>query len=218
MFNTPLLQHTKAIVREAEGGMAAKRRLPEAVWDSSKCLISDNPRFVRGDCGVCSKSVFSDDPCTKEKGICYHTECLKTRESSASSLQQMGDRGAEGVPLFFCNIPGCTREVWIGQKGEQCCRTCKASNGTSHGPDCEAKEARLAQRLAGINIKDMLQDIIASTALKTARSLQVQLISNTSWSRLNVTGAFSVSSGLTLSLTLAHSRQGHTGGESRAQI
>jgi hypothetical protein len=92
MFNTPLLQHTKGIVLEAEEGMAAKRRLPEAVWDSSKCLTSDNPRFVRGDCGVCSQSVFSDDARTKEAGIYYHTECLKTRKSSASSLQQMGEQ------------------------------------------------------------------------------------------------------------------------------
>ncbi len=52
------------------------------------------------------------------------------------------------VARSSCNTPGCTRETWNGQTGEQCCRTCKHSNATSHGPDCESKEeARQAQRL-----------------------------------------------------------------------
>ncbi len=42
---------------------------------------------------------------------------------------------------YSCNMPGCTRKSWNGQQGEQCCRTCKTSNGIQHGPDCEAKEA-----------------------------------------------------------------------------
>jgi len=36
-----------------------------------------------------------------------------------------------------CNVSGCTRETWNGHSGEQCCRTCKASSGKSHGPDCQ---------------------------------------------------------------------------------
>ena len=36
-----------------------------------------------------------------------------------------------------CNVSGCTRETWNGHSGEQCCRTCTASGGKSHGPDCQ---------------------------------------------------------------------------------
>ena len=46
---------------------------------------------------------------------------------------------AGGFPS--CNTPGCTRNTWNGQHGEQCCRTCMATNGASHGLDCQAKEA-----------------------------------------------------------------------------
>jgi hypothetical protein len=56
-------------------------------------------------------------------------------------------------------VPACKRETWNGQKGEQCCRTCKTSNGKEHGPDCKAKHLRpdtsgdeeLARRLAGMS-------------------------------------------------------------------
>jgi len=33
-----------------------------------------------------------------------------------------------------CDVPGCTRVTWNGKSGTQCCRTCKASDGASHGP------------------------------------------------------------------------------------
>ena len=36
-----------------------------------------------------------------------------------------------------CGVSGCTRETWNGHSGKQCCRTCKASSGKSHGPDCQ---------------------------------------------------------------------------------
>jgi len=44
------------------------------------------------------------------------------------------------VSPHSCNMPGCTRKTWNGQQGEQCCRTCKTSNGQSHGIDCNGKE------------------------------------------------------------------------------
>jgi hypothetical protein len=44
------------------------------------------------------------------------------------------------VSPHSCNMPGCTRETYNGQQGEQCCRTCKISNGQSHGHDCNGKE------------------------------------------------------------------------------
>ena len=36
-----------------------------------------------------------------------------------------------------CDVPGCTRVTWNGKSGTQCCRTCKASEGSSHGPVCD---------------------------------------------------------------------------------
>jgi len=36
-----------------------------------------------------------------------------------------------------CNVFGCSRKTWNGRPSEQCCRTCKSSGGTHHGPDCE---------------------------------------------------------------------------------
>lgn len=38
-----------------------------------------------------------------------------------------------------CNVAGCSRSTYNGQVGEQCCRTCKESNGARHGPECEKR-------------------------------------------------------------------------------
>ena len=40
-----------------------------------------------------------------------------------------------------CDVPGCTRVTWNGKSGTQCCRTCKASDGASHGPVCDETNA-----------------------------------------------------------------------------
>ena len=37
-----------------------------------------------------------------------------------------------------CNVFGCSRKTWNSKPSEQCCRTCKSSGGTHHGPDCES--------------------------------------------------------------------------------
>ena len=42
-----------------------------------------------------------------------------------------------------CNVPGCSRDTWNGQPGEQCCRTCKSSGGAQHGPDCNRKHGQM---------------------------------------------------------------------------
>ena len=41
--------------------------------------------------------------------------------------------------LATCDVPGCHRVTWNGKPNEQCCRTCKNSGGSKHGPDCERK-------------------------------------------------------------------------------
>jgi len=38
-----------------------------------------------------------------------------------------------------CSTHGCPRAPWNGQPGEACCRTCRKSNGSAHGPDCDQK-------------------------------------------------------------------------------
>ena len=40
-----------------------------------------------------------------------------------------------------CNVVGCSRMSWNGKINEQCCRTCKSSNGACHGPECEKRAA-----------------------------------------------------------------------------
>ena len=48
----------------------------------------------------------------------------------------------------ICDVAGCSRATWNGDFGEQCCRTCKASDGARHGPDCEAKAKAAAAGLS----------------------------------------------------------------------
>jgi hypothetical protein len=56
--------------------------------------------------------------------------------------------GKDGTNSAFCDVAGCLRATWNGCVGEQCCHTCKASGGTSHGPDCETKAAAAAAAAA----------------------------------------------------------------------
>lgn len=44
-----------------------------------------------------------------------------------------------GKLMAICNVAGCNRMAWNGKVGEQCCRTCKSSVGSKHGPDGERK-------------------------------------------------------------------------------
>ena len=50
---------------------------------------------------------------------------------------QRSDAMATTAPTSRCNVPGCTRVTWNGESGTQCCRTCNASGGASHGPVCD---------------------------------------------------------------------------------
>ena len=40
--------------------------------------------------------------------------------------------------LATCDVPGCHRVTWNGKAKQQCCRTCKSSGGSEHGPHCES--------------------------------------------------------------------------------
>jgi hypothetical protein len=62
-------------------------------------------------------------------------------------LREMRIAVKNGRLINTCNMPECKRETWNRQKGEQCCRTCRTSNGTSHGPDCEAKQGEHATQV-----------------------------------------------------------------------
>jgi hypothetical protein len=47
--------------------------------------------------------------------------------------------GSEGKPEHRCATEGCPRESWGLKWNQKCCRTCKQTGGTSHGPVCEEK-------------------------------------------------------------------------------
>ena len=47
---------------------------------------------------------------------------------------------SEGV-VAVCNTRNCSRVTWNKRPGEPCCRTCKSSGGSRHGPCCEANAA-----------------------------------------------------------------------------
>ena len=53
-----------------------------------------------------------------------------------------------------CNTPGCTRETWNGQTGEQCYHTCTRSYTTSHDLTESNEQARHVHRLSTITITD----------------------------------------------------------------
>ena len=56
--------------------------------------------------------------------VCDETNAASTAAPSTASTSR-------------CDVPGCTRVTWNGKSGTQCCRTCKASEGSSHGPVCD---------------------------------------------------------------------------------
>ena len=73
----------------------------------------------------------------------------------------MGIAFRNGHLINTCNMKEYKREerrangkkgeqCWNGKKGEQFYRTSKTSNGTSHGPDCEAKQGGHATQVLGL--------------------------------------------------------------------
>ena len=75
-----------------------------------------------------------------------------TRESGGKggNAAAAGDKGGKAAPggkggsksserMEHCNMRGCPRATWDGFPG-QCCRSCKQSDGSSHGPGCERKQ------------------------------------------------------------------------------
>jgi hypothetical protein len=69
-------------------------------------------------------------------------------------LRRMGVAVKNGRLINTCNMQGCSRETWNSRNGEQCCRSCLASDGNSHGPVCN-NNARLAKRLAGSPVNEL---------------------------------------------------------------
>ena len=57
---------------------------------------------------------------------------------NAQTNQTQWDPPAPSPLQAVCVVAGCTRETWNGQAGQMCCRSCSSSNGTRHGPVCEA--------------------------------------------------------------------------------
>jgi hypothetical protein len=69
---------------------------------------------------------------------------------------------------------GCSRMAWNGKINEQCCRTCKSSNGACHGPECEKRAlcqgavsaANNADRIARIGICSLCRKPVLSNELR----------------------------------------------------
>ena len=49
--------------------------------------------------------------------------------------------GYSGGTVAVCNTKNCSRATWNKRPGEQCCRSCKLTGGSRHGPCCEAAAA-----------------------------------------------------------------------------
>jgi ATP-dependent DNA ligase len=86
-------------------------------------------------------------------------------------------QGKEGAAAgaATCDVRGCMRVTWNGAHAEQCCRTCKATRGVKHGPECEAKA-----RASAAN---------GSTAQDVAAPKKQKLLSGAPLTRRNSSGS-----------------------------
>jgi hypothetical protein len=73
--------------------------------------------------------------------------------------------GGEEEGVATCSVAGCSRNTWNGQPGQQCCRTCRDSNGRSHGPDCDRTAGHLQASLApGVGSAALARPAVPSAA------------------------------------------------------
>jgi len=59
----------------------------------------------------------------------------------SNGAPKRGSFGYSGGVVAVCNTRNCSRVTWNKRPGEQCCRSCKKTEGSSHGPCCEATAA-----------------------------------------------------------------------------
>jgi len=73
--------------------------------------------------------------------------------------------GSNPVPAAgTCNVVGCSRMTWNGKINEQCCRTCKSSNGSCHGPECEKRGAACHQH-SDQTVSELYQSLLPNGKL-----------------------------------------------------
>lgn len=82
-----------------------------------------------------------EENCVKDPG---RIRIVRAIAGHTGQLQQIGMTiDANGKVIVVapatCDVAGCSRMTWNGQMNQQCCRTCKQSGGTQHGPDCNRK-------------------------------------------------------------------------------
>jgi hypothetical protein len=67
----------------------------------------------------------------------------KAKAEAEAKRKQGANAVSQSLPpaLATCSVVGCSRMSWNGKINEQCCRTCKSSNGACHGPECEKRAA-----------------------------------------------------------------------------
>ena len=129
------------IVRASAGHTGKLLKMGMGISDDGKLVkIEDLQSFSstspvdsvlkEGNCKDCKKAVWSNQERSKQADGSYvHKGCQMTKTG-------------------ICDVAGCSRATWNGNSGEQCCRTCKASDGARHGPDCEAKAKAAAVGLS----------------------------------------------------------------------
>ena len=61
---------------------------------------------------------------------------------------------------------------WNGKINEQCCRTCKSSNGACHGPECEKRSADCHQH--SHQTFDFSSELYHATSLEAALRIQAE--------------------------------------------
>ena len=62
--------------------------------------------------------------------------------SSDDAPSVTGPISDKTVPSTICRTGGCSRVTWNGQPNEDCCRACRSTGGSSHGPDFNKKRTR----------------------------------------------------------------------------
>lgn len=106
------------------------------------------PRFVRhiSYCNIDIQTAQAFKKALEENGSEPSAATLRSQDSEGGygSRRQVSD-GADrpsaprmtGNAVSTCSVAGCDRISWNEMPNEECCRTCRASQGVSHGPTCE---------------------------------------------------------------------------------
>jgi hypothetical protein len=104
----------------------------------------------------------------KRKKEAEEAETKRKAEAEAKQKAAQGPLPA----CATCIVVGCSRMTWNGKINEQCCRTCKSSNGACHGPECEKRTAEGHQH--SHQTFDFSSELYHATSLEAALRIQAE--------------------------------------------